>query len=179
MSKLRTRHIVSGHLATFRNYESGRTVPKDFATFLGLPALIAAGLTAAGARIPETAIGALIAGLAIFTGLLFNLLLLVADVATRTDNPDPAVGTRRLRLRVQVSVLQELHANVSFAVLCALFALIVLIGLSLEGDLPGRRAGEALAFFLGALFLLTLLMILKRAYALLSSQVEEVKRKAS
>lgn len=98
-SKLRTRHIVSAHISTFKNYESGKYAPRDFALFLGIPVLVAGALLLMDAHIPDTSISALMAGRAIFAGLLFNLLLLVADVAVRSDSPDPFSGRGRLQAR--------------------------------------------------------------------------------
>lgn len=174
--KIDIRPLVRAHLNTFRSFESRRPAPGDYIVFLLVPLIAAIALVAFGVRVPSRSIGILVAALAVFAGLFFNLVILVADLAVRGED-QPPVRNRRLRIKSQVLV--ELHANVSFAILVSILTLIVLGALALDGPFGGRRVFEGVAFFLSIQFFLTLLMILKRMNALIGVEVQQSQRRAS
>lgn len=177
LDKINVLGIVREHLSTFRSFGSQQAAPADFLLFLLLPLLVATGLMLGGAALPATAIGIIATALSVFASLFFSLLILVVDLAVRNeDRPDRQSGRRG---RVEGRLIQELHANVAFAILVSLAALAALVGLSLEGSLPGRTVLEGVAFYLCTQFFMTLLMILKRAAALIGSIVKDSHRKAS
>ena len=105
--------------------------------------------------------------LSIFAALLFNLLLLIYDVTGRSAGS--IGGTNRLRQ----DVLSEVFSNISFAILVAMVAIIsVLILLMVDGSPPAERALSAITYYLVTLFLLTLLMLLKRVHTLLQHETK-------
>ena len=100
--------------------------------------------------------------LSIFAALLFNLLLLVYDVRGRSRGPNG--NTNEIRRRF----LRELFSNVSFAILVATGAIVSFLGLVLVYcSSVAQYALSALIYYLVMLFLLTLLMLLKRVHVLL------------
>lgn len=177
LEKISVREIVRGHLQTLRSFGSKRLAPGDFILFFGFPLVVASILILLHVSIPTSATGILATGLSIFTGLLFSVLLLVADIAVRSDQSAPA--TSRSQFRIKFNVLIELHSNISFAILVAVVALVAVIGLSFQGKFGGRWVLEGVTYYLTTLFFLTLLLILKRAHRLMATEVQEVQRKAS
>ena len=133
---------------------------------LFVPAAVAIALWRAGVTLPESSLGTLITALAVFGALLFNLLILVYDVAGR---PIGAVLDEVRNARKWT--LQDLHSNVAFAVLLTLLSIVDLV-LAAVGEKGSIVQPTSLAFFyLGSLFVLTLLLILRRMHMLLSSDI--------
>lgn len=176
IDKINILDIVRNHFSTFRSFSSQRSKPADFLLFLLVPLLVAASLVLGGATMPTSAIAIVATALAVFASLFFSLLILVVDLAIRNERPDRQSGRKG---RIEGRLIQELHANVAFAILVSVAALISLAGLSLDGGLPGRRLLIGIAFYLCTQFFLTLLMILKRAAALIGNIVSDTQRKAS
>jgi hypothetical protein len=176
IDKIDLRPIIRAHFRTFRNFESQKVSPGDYLLFVVLPAALTAVLVAVGVRLRPQSVGILVAALAVFAGLFFNLVILVADLAVRGEDQPP---TRERRLRIKSRVLVEVHANVSFAILVSVLCLACLAALGFEGPLAGRIVLESFALFLIIQFFLTLLMILKRMHALIGAEVQGVQRKAS
>jgi hypothetical protein len=143
-----------------RDYAGKRGPTGDIVLFYGIP-LVVAGIIAGPlhVRMDETALTASITSLAIFAGLLFNLLVLAHGLLKKDPASDRTADERTL--------LQEVYANISYSILIALVALIVLISLAMvENDRVGLVL-TVLAFFLLGNFGLTLLMVLKRTHTLL------------
>ncbi|WP_157185735.1 hypothetical protein [Nocardia transvalensis] len=109
-------------------------------------------------NIPEV-----LAAVAILTGLIFNVFVLLFDLTMRaTDKTDP--GLRPIVDRLA----DELRANVSYAVLLGLTLTFILGGLAMFGNTKQPLSGPitAIIVFLAVQMLLTISMILKRIRAL-------------
>jgi hypothetical protein len=126
-----------------------------------------------GAQIRSTAVNALLTAFSIFVGLLFNLVVMVLTFLQNTQgSPD----YRFLQVRKQL--LREITANLSFAILVALLMVAVAI-ISLvrtrKDDEP-IHLPEAFMLIAGSMnFVLTLLMVLRRMYALLLNEFDRHK----
>ncbi len=140
-----------------------------------------------GLSVNESLARALITGLSIFAGLLFNLQVLVYDIVNRESKLKGKDATHKLR----VTVLSEVFANVSYAILVALIVVSAVgVGdLTFSGGWLTTRltkichasswlcnlsvyktALDFLILFLTLNFVLTLLMVLRRVNFLLSSE---------
>ena len=98
--------------------------------------------------------------LSIFAALLFNVLMLVYD-ALGKKNPNQ----QRLKF------LRELANNISFAILVAMATIVsVLASIIASSGSPPVAVASGLTYFLATMFLLTLLMILKRTHVLLAKE---------
>lgn len=184
LRKVDVRDIILAHYRTLYDNRLGRASrTKDVLLFAGIPALSALVLTVAGVRLGET--GALLAAVSILGGFLFALLILIlemsSDAAARAEE-DGEPSPRTLR---RVKVLREVSANVAYSVLIS-----VLTTASLAvGDflLPPTRApqpggliknAEQPAWISGiSIFLLihlglTLLMVLRRTYAIAQRELD-------
>ena len=176
IDKVNVASIVRSHFATFRAFNSQKAAPGDYLLFLAVPVGAATLLAVIGVDIPSDAVGILATALSVFASLFFSLLILVVDLAVRSDEAEVMPNRHS---RVEGRLIRELHANVAFAILMSVAALVGLVALSLRGSLPGRPLLEGVVFFLCIQFFLTLLMILKRASGLIGNIVKTSQRKAS
>jgi hypothetical protein len=171
--KIDVTRIMKSHFSTMRDHSSGRYSAVDIVTFYGLPVLAGAGAAYFRWRFDSDVLNSLLAAFAIFAGLLLNLLLLVFTFSVREDEPSMVSRTRG-------DLVKELHDNIAYSVLVSI-ALVVVIMIEVASlkrpDLkPDVHAytgafGTALIVFLTVNFILTLLMILKRIYIVLSYQI--------
>lgn len=129
--------------------------------FLGAPALAAGACWFFDLRVGGS--GDVLAAVAILTGLIFNVFVLIFDLTMRAaDRTDLAYRERVIRLA------DELRANVSYAVLVGISLTALLGGLVMFGE-DGARLSfvpTMLVVFAGSQLLWTIAMILKRVRAL-------------
>jgi hypothetical protein len=160
-SKITMSEVAKSHLETLtteRDTAEGTVVEYsygDFVVFFILPAALGTGLALAGVKAPKP--DPLLSAIAILTGLLFALIVMVFDQVKRTaDVPPPASGNDPL-----VDAWQLL-ANVSWAILASVLLLTVMFGTVVftEGTLAPWLTGVVTGLF--AHLILTLLMVLKR-----------------
>lgn len=166
-SKFSPAAIVTDHYRTLRNFDTKRPQLTDYLLYVGLPVLLAGASWTAGAQarnLPEV-----LAAVAIFTGLIFNVFVLLFELTMR------AVDKSDLRQRVITRQLaDELRANVSYAVLLGIVLTAVLGGLAMLTDtrVPLNTTPTALLVLGGSQLLLTIGMILKRVRALFNALTE-------
>ncbi len=140
--------------------------------------------TVAGVRLGET--GSLLAAVSVLGGFLFALLILVlqmsADAAARTEDDDDGPSPRVLR---RVRILREVSANVAYSVLVSIITTTCLaIGdfvlLPVRSPRPGDLVENpkqpawisAISLFLLVHLALTLLMVLRRTYAIAHRELD-------
>ncbi|UQS24043.1 hypothetical protein L1857_15000 [Amycolatopsis thermalba] len=129
--------------------------------FLGVPVGLAAVVWIQGSQashVPEV-----LAAVAILTGLIFNVFVLLFDLTMRaTDKTDPAYQNLMNRLT------DELRANISYAVLLGLVltALLGWLALFTDTSQPLPTPISAVLVAIAVQMLLTISMILKRVRAL-------------
>lgn len=188
--RISVKHIVFSHLRTLSDANSNSVNASDIWLFFGTPALITVLLMILfGLNVNSELGNALFTGLAIFAGLLFNLLVLVYDIVSREDRNFNTEEPRRRNRRVRT--LREVFDNVSYAILVAL-AIVFLIGVLnlafntglFSGNITwvcnrvailcrynvGKWLLDFLILTLSINFVLTLLMVLRRVHLLLSSE---------
>ena len=186
IEKIDVHRIVKDHFSTLRKTGSDEPDPWDVALFFAVPSGFTLLLMLLfGLRVGSGLSNALFTALSIFAGLLFNLLVLVYDIVNREDAEETGV-----RERLRATVLREVFANVSYAILVSL-AIVFLIGilnLSFVGGLLGNVLDDLchqngwlcnlpivkwlldfLILSLASNFTLTLLMVLRRVHLLLST----------
>jgi hypothetical protein len=151
--------VAKAHLETLSRERAGKREysAADFVTFFVLPVAVGVALWLAGVRAPKP--DPVLSAIAILTGLLFALIVMVFDqVKKEAAHPSPAAGNDPLEDSWQ------LLANVSWAILVS----VLLLGsmyttvLFTDGDLPPWLTGVVTALFLH--LMLTLLMVLKRVF---------------
>lgn len=181
--KIDVRDIIRSHYGTLYDNRRERFSRSDLFLFLAVPALVAAVATILGARLGETS--PLLAAVSVLGGFLFALLILVlqmsAEAAARTEE-DRSPSPRILR---RVRVLREVSANVAYSVFVSIVGTVSLAIGNLV-LLPSRspNAGDivespqqpawisALSLFLLSHLGLTLLMVLRRTYAITQRELD-------
>lgn len=161
--------IVRDHLKTLKYYREDRTSAEDVTLFLIIPILASLAIVLLlDYRLNVDAINALITSLSVFSGLLFNLLLLIYELLRKED-------TEKETSDVRVTFLSHIHAHISFTILTAVLTITLLLFLFIEIHLPPLTAAVNVAvIFLIINFVFTLLMILQRVHILISESIPPV-----
>lgn len=173
-NKIDISKILKDHISTLTNFRTGQPYFPDFFLFFILPALLSYLIISFGILLDKDIVNILITALSVFTGLLFNLLLLVFDIVDKIDTTkqkeDPETGRHKQELRV---ILREIYINISFCILLSMTTIIILLisFINIKFELYLKY----LSFFVYyplLIFILTLFMVLKRIYILLSKRFE-------
>jgi len=178
MNKINIFRIVAEHVATLRDARTDRMSAVDVFTFAVLPLLLGAAGIYEKVKFSYDVLTAILTAFSIFAGLLLNLLLLVFSFVER-----PQYGTLQ---GIRKQMLQELHSNISFAILNSIVIVVVAIVCVVRVKMvspTGVAYTGAVATFLFIFFIsnfvLTLLMVLKRMHVLLAQTVKESSLKRS
>ena len=165
LDKVNVLRIVVDHIGTLRDYSTKKYRFSDFLLFFGVPLAIAGALVYSYGSLQPNLISIVATSLSIFAALLFNLLLLVYDVTEKSK------GYREHSNGLRQRFLGEVFCNISFAILVAIGAIVsVLILVLANCSFLAARVLSFIIFYLVTLFLLTLLMLLKRVHVLLRHQ---------
>jgi hypothetical protein len=102
-SKIDIFSIVVDHFATLKNYKTGKIYLPDLLVFFIVPLLLSILLVHFKVQVGKDFANAVLTCFSIFAGLLFNLLLLIFDIAdkqsaSRQDGVHPSFA--RLMLRI-------------------------------------------------------------------------------
>lgn len=179
VGRLGVRELAGDHVRTLYELDSEGTRHRsiaDILIFFAVPVATFAGLWLGDFRLRDT--GQVLAGVAIFTGLLFGLLVHVFAVGLQISDSPRFTTTSRVTLLVD-----ELRANVAYACGVGLLLTMILLVSSafatttppgVSGTAPEREVIAWASSAIAALVLhlvLTMLMVLKRlrtAYTLLA-----------
>lgn len=150
---------VLAHYDTLRDDRDGSYRIRDFLLFVGLPAGVGLILGFSEFRLHD--IASMLAGLAVFTALLFGLVIFVFQLRVQVKDD----GRDRQRPKL-ASLIDELFANVTYSVIVGIVTTVfAVIAASISDDAgaPVWISGvvAALAFHL----VLTILMCLKRVHS--------------
>jgi type IV secretory pathway VirB2 component (pilin) len=127
---------------------------RDILLFYSLPLAVAVPALVLSWSI--SAIDEMITALALMTGLLFNLLVLLFGNVSRAQEAGGRLGEHRLEL------IRQLQANVTYALLVALIATIALGLAALAGEAKVGFPWAACLIYLLVHFVLLLAMVLRR-----------------
>jgi hypothetical protein len=157
--KVDVRDIISDHVNTLVNFATGKRSRADLILFFVLPVLVGGGMAAVDVLLKGSTADGLLSALAIFAGLLFNLLILIHGLLrSATDAP---------RFREEKRLIQEIYANISYAILVSLVAIVVLVACLFPGPRWAWVVGSTTTYALIINFLLTMLMVLRRVHIVL------------
>ena len=168
IDKINVSKIIKDHMSSFRDYRTNRYRYGDFLLFLGSPLFIALTLIYFNVLLSENVVSILITAFSIFTALLLNLLILVYDVVQKSKED----SMNKLKTRF----IKEIYVNISFSVLTSILLIFLLLFICFIGVYRTKVLVIVLQFtvyYLTFLFLLTLLMVLKRVHVLLSNEMED------
>lgn len=171
--KFSVKNIVANHFGTFVDFQTKQKRIRERAAYLITPLIISLLLFfGLDFWITESASNVLITAMSIFSALLFNLLLLVYDVVNRNDGDR---GPKNI-IELKAILLRETFHNISFSILLTVVAVIVLlftyVPIPAEAAiLPIKTLLSISIYYLVGLFMLTLLMVLKRIHSLLTEEM--------
>ncbi|MCR9238194.1 MAG: hypothetical protein NXI17_16110 [Alphaproteobacteria bacterium] len=155
-AKINVLVIITEHFSTFKDESTQKYSKVDFCVMLVLPATLSIIVSLSGYHIRDDYIGALISAFAIFSGLLFNVLVLIYSITGSDGEKDDML----------VRLVRQTFANISFAIMSCLLAVVLLTVLFfIDGSI--QLMIEPIIYFVGMNFMLTMLMVLKRMHVLM------------
>ena len=170
LDKVNVTRIVTDHIATLKDYATQRYRPTDFVLFFGVPAILTGVLVYFYGTLQPHLTTIVATSLTVFAALLFNLLLIVYDAISKST-PD---NSRSAQLKH--SFLREVFSNISFAILLAILSIVAVLAFVFLAQVQiAASLLSGVTYFLVSLFLLTLLMLLKRVHVLISHEVRDEK----
>jgi hypothetical protein len=161
LSKINVLPIVRDHIGTLQNNRTKKTSIADILLFFGSPVVLAAVLLWFDKLIVSDARNILAATMAVFVGLLFNVLLLLHEATRREvlSNQD----------RERQKFFTEVYFNLAFSIFVAIGTLVALLAtVFVKGCAVFWLSG--VVYYLAGVFALTLLMVLKRLHIIFSGQ---------
>lgn len=165
-NKINITQILKSHFATLQNDNSKKADFDDYLTFLIVPIIVASGLLHYDIQLNDTAVNIVITTLSIFVGLLFNVIVLIFDIIKRDASQS-----------IKNTILKQLLANVAFTILLSIITILVTLITYFESAIIKVMATWVVCFSL-TIFLLTVLMVLKRMYLLFKQEIDEIERRS-
>ena len=179
LDKINVLKICKDHVGTLRDFDTKKFSIGDLALFFVVPLVIGVVATFVHGSMGSTEVTVLVTAFSIFTALLFNLLLLTFDLISKTDD-----SSDEFMVKLKMLLLQQTYNNISFSILVAIAAIGLLLIYLLDSRLSFSMSQIEYiisfgVYYLTTLFLLTLLMILKRVHALLSREMKIIQTENS
>jgi len=182
-SKINVADIIASHWSTLKDDRNGNTSKLDVFVFYVVPLALAIKVFFNGMTLSDSVFETFVNIGALLAGLLLNLMVLIFDRRSKI-NQSLSETPGDISLNRKANLLQELYFNVCYATVLALaLAGLPILGLQFQ-DLVSTPAifGRSVNFsphthfvspllvFLGLHMGLTMLMIVKRAFRLLTDQ---------
>jgi len=172
LARINLLEVVVAHLRTLRKLGQPGINIGDLLFFFGLPALFALPLAYFfGDRLYDQA-SKLLTAVSLMGGFLFNLLARTSQIVEKARKEANQGSVRRI-------FAKEIHSNVAFGIILSLSCSITLVVFSFM-EKPTAKQWESqlglawMGYFLLVAFFLTLLMIVKRMFIILNSDVEDL-----
>ncbi len=168
LTKISIKDIILDHLSTIKNDNSKKMEFKDVFVFFIIPLIFPALMLYTKSYLKTGIIDTLITIFSIFVGLLLNVLVVIFDIIQKGKS----IIMKRL--------IKETFSNISFTILLSIFTILTLIICRLadksECELTvawecTRIVSNAISYYFLILFLLTLLMIVRRIHIILSDEM--------
>jgi hypothetical protein len=184
LNRINISKIIKDHFLTLKSNKTGKVLFSDIFIFFGAPFLASFFLVRFSVLLDKDIVNLLITIFSIFVGLLFNLLLLIFDISEKLSfNKNQNVKTQYYskvnnleskREKFLKSILHETYVNISFCILLSILdiCILLLFFISKENHIFVSVI-SLFSYFPLFVFILTLIMILKRVYILLSEQMED------
>ena len=160
LQKIDLRHVLSGHVNTLVDEETGSKLWGDFLIFYGFPLVVGVTLYVRGVILSDGALDVATNALAILAGLLFNLFVVLHSLSwPKITHPMKETGRR---------LAGQVYANIAYCILISLIALVALT-ISANSSSCGRARliFSSVSVYLIVHFGLTMLMVLRRTYIII------------
>ncbi|MGK9123919.1 hypothetical protein M1D52_07355 [Olivibacter sp. SA151] len=160
--KIDVSAIVKDHIKTLINAKTGKPDFRDYFFFLIIPLGLSVFLVYEKIFLKGDFVNSIIGGLSIYVGLSLNFIVLLFDLSAKEI----------FKEQDKRDIIKESVANISVSI----FYSILIILFSLLADIKAlEKISNAVCYFLIVEFIMTLLMILKRVYILLSEQLDSTR----
>lgn len=159
-SKLSVAPAVRAHFDTFRSDDTGRMHLPDYAVFLGLP--VVCGTLIGWFDVHLKDVSGFLGGLAVFTALLFGLVIFVFQLRLQIRAEGRAIPGGFL-----VRLIDQLFVNVNYAVVVGVVTTAVgVVAINLADPTQGAPVWlSAILTALGLHLVLTIFMCIKRVHS--------------
>lgn len=164
LDKINIINIIKNHLATLVNDNSNKSEFSDWLTFLIIPLLVAGVLIYLGVDLSDRATNIVITTLSILVGLLFNVIVILFDILKRDNSK-----------KIKNLLLKQLLTNISYSIFVSLLIIFLTVISFFDNSFWVVLCTLFIYFFLTH-FALTVLMILKRIYALFLNEMNEIEK---
>lgn len=172
MQKVNFFSILTSHISSLRD-DAGGLMYRDLILFFVMPLAFAAATFYCGWVISKDAIGLSVSVFAIFAALLLSVQVALYSVSLRPiEKPQ---DTKRIRSfenlnRVRFSLLKELNDNIAYLVLQSVFFVTFLLIIYVFSFY--NKIVSSISIYLYCHYLLTLLMVVKRASIVFSREYD-------
>jgi len=175
LAKADVSPIIRGHVASLSNARTGQPSLSDKLFFFGTPFCVGIILVGVHFHFRSDAVSGFLNAFSILTGLLLNLLVLVFSLSVSQQKETQSTVAQKLQ-QLRKRILKEVFTNVCYCILISICVVgTALVDLSYMRSQPGATTGMGSTFLLSALtchFVLTLLMVMKRMYRLISTEFD-------
>lgn len=162
--------IIQDHFSTLKEHDTGQYSIADIVIFFLVPAIAAVALSYFNIFLSSDLATVLLTVMSILTGLMFNLIVLMYEVITKSTKEHGKEGKND---RLKLSFLREVYSNISFSIFVSIIMLcLLLIFFMVKENTFAMAIMSGLIFGLLFIFVLTLLMILKRIHVLISKEFD-------
>lgn len=170
-SKIDVSQLVTAHVRTLRSSPFGGPPSRvELALHFGIPTILGLAVSAYGFGFRQDAINGFLNVFSILTGLLLNVLVLVFTLGGSPAGKNQDPDARRM-------VIKETFVNICFSVLVAILVVCTcLVASSYMRSVQSATTGHIATFLLVSLtanFVLTILMILKRIFVLMTGELNK------
>lgn len=164
IGKINITRIVRDHIGTLRSTASGKIRKREIILFFFGPLIIGIYFVYHDHfKYSQDYVNILIASISILAGFLFNLLAIIFGFMDKLKAN--AEGDT-----VKVQLTKEIHINISYSIVLSVFSIISLLFCDLK-YIWLEQIFNTLALTTIIMFFLTLLMILKRIYIIMSKEL--------
>lgn len=163
--------IVGAHYRALIDVRTGKARKEDYGWFIGLPVLAGVGLGLGDVQLATSASVGLLTAVGILSALLFGLMLQLGDRAAEFADSRPAPGSRTSE---RATFLEEITASAGYGSLVAIAAAILFVVASISHGAT-LRVVSAFGLAVGVHLILTLMMVMKRAFALTLSNLNRAR----
>lgn len=195
--KLNIAPIVVNHFKTLKKHGNKNLDKDNFFVFILIPILLSVILSIK-VRIDSTKIGLIITAFSIFVGFLLNFLILLCDVSFKNNEKcrhykeslekKLKEGNRRINsqersqlefYKNKKELIIEIYSNINFLILISIFIILFCFPYIFSPTILIDFKRYIKIFFnfiiinFSTVFLLTIIMVLKRVHLLLKSDLDE------
>lgn len=181
INRINPRQFIAAHFKTFYDYRSGKMSRGEIWSQF-LLAAIAALIHVFWFKINDDAIGVVVSAASIVAGLILNLMVLIYTLLTTKLNSynteiqrmtDPLlVQATSSNLSAFRAICEETLANAAFCVFTCVILVVSAIMILTDVAII-KVAGQFFTVFSGVILIITLLIVLKRCYALIDYSIGE------